>query len=152
MHNEGYFSASQQIAPPAVTNRKETLHIFYIGEDRALHHKSWDGQTYKPPGTEYETLGGTYAHTPTAVTTGPSEVSVFATGQLDNALYHYHWTVGSHWSGPEKLPGHWAESPKAISDQPGHMDVFGIDPDGNLIRVSFSTLCIFLWEKVLTTS
>ena len=128
------------IAPPAVTNRKGTLHIFYIGVDRALYHKSWDGQTYKPPGKEYERLGGTYTRTPTAVTTGPSEVSVFATGHQDNALYHYHWKAGSHWSGPEKLPGHWAESPKAVSDQPGHIDVVGIDPGGNIIRVSFSML------------
>ncbi|KAF8508481.1 hypothetical protein JB92DRAFT_583484 [Gautieria morchelliformis] len=125
------------IAPPAVTNRKGTLHILHIGTDRALHHKSWDGQTYTPAGKEYEKLDGAFTHTPTAVTTGPSDVSVFAVGHQDNALYHYHWHVDSRWSKSEKLPGHWAESPKAVSAQPGHVDVFGIDSEGNVIRVSF---------------
>jgi hypothetical protein len=128
------------IAPPAVTNRQGTLHIFHIGEDRALHHKSWDGKTYKPPGKEHERIGGTFTHTPTAVTTGPSEVSVFAVGHHDNALYHYHWKAESQQWRAEKLPGHWADSPKAISDQPGHIDVFGLDTNGNILRVSLSML------------
>ncbi|KAF8513205.1 hypothetical protein JB92DRAFT_233821 [Gautieria morchelliformis] len=117
--------------PPAIAKRKGgILHIFHIGGDHALHHKAWDGVVYSPA-DEYEKLAGEFTHTPTAVSTGRDDVSVFAI-TLDNRLCHYQWKSSSGWGSAETLPGHWADSPKAVSDQVGSMDVFGLDAGGNV--------------------
>jgi hypothetical protein len=107
-----------KLSPPAIAKRKGgILHIFRIGGDHAIHHKSWDGVVYSPA-DEYEKLGGEFAHTTTAVSTGQDDVSVFAVG-LDNQPRHYQWRSSSGWSSAETLPGHWASTPKAVSDQVG---------------------------------
>ena len=123
--------------PPAVAKRKAgIIHIFYIGSDRAIHHKVWDGVVYSPA-DGYERLEGEFTHTPTAVSTGRHDVSVFGIG-LDNKLYRYRWQSASGWGAIEELPGHWAGSPVAVSDQLGFIDVFGLDSGGNVTHISCS--------------
>ena len=121
-------------APPAVAKRKGgILHIFYIGSDHALYHKAWDGVIYTPA-EGFDRLDGEFSHTPTAASTGPDDVSVFAMG-LDNRLYHYQWRRLTGWGVKEELPGHWADCPKAVSDQVGSLDVFGIDAGGDITHI-----------------
>jgi hypothetical protein len=126
-------------APPGIAKRKGgILHIFHIGGDHAIYHKSWDGVVYSPA-DEYEKLGGEFAHSPTAVSTGQDDVSVFAVG-VDNQLCHYQWHSTSGWSSAKTLPGHWVSTPKAVSDRVGSIDVFGLDAGGNVTHVFCSVL------------
>ena len=125
--------------PPAVTKREGgILHIFYIGTDHALYHKAWDGVVYTPA-EGFEKLEGEFINTPTAVSTGPDDVWVFAIGQ-NNRIYRYHWQSAAGWSAKEELPGHWVKFAKAISARPGSIDVFGIDASqgGNITHISSS--------------
>ena len=57
---------------PAVTNSKDTIYIFHIGADYALYRKVWDGVQYTPD-QGYDRIGGTFIHTPAAVSAGAGE-------------------------------------------------------------------------------
>ncbi|KAF8523857.1 hypothetical protein JB92DRAFT_2704477 [Gautieria morchelliformis] len=113
------------LSPPAVANRKGTVHIFHVGTDRALYHNSWDGANHSP----FERLLGEVMHThsPAAVSAGAQEVSVFAVGLADARLYHYHWSSTSgagKQSDLETISGSF-HSVDCISWGPGRIDIFG---------------------------
>ncbi|KAF8484198.1 hypothetical protein JB92DRAFT_3030700 [Gautieria morchelliformis] len=126
------------LGPPAVANSKGTIHIFHIGADCALYHKIWDGVRYTPD-QGYERLGGTFIHTPAAVSAGAEEVSVFAVGLTDGRLHHYHWKSSSGWDPVAELPGLWAGTPSTVSHQEGCWDVFGVAPsEATINHVSYN--------------
>ncbi|KIJ42699.1 hypothetical protein M422DRAFT_48119 [Sphaerobolus stellatus SS14] len=123
--------------PPALASSKGGLvHIFHIGTDRGLYYKSWNGTAYTPGQAEYQKLEGTFRDVPAAVSAGEGEVSCFAIGQLDGCLYHQKWTQKGGWEKLEKLSGLWSGSLSAVSDQEGNWDVFGLDLNGKINRVS----------------
>ena len=129
------------LGQPAVANRNGTLHIFFTGADHAIYHKAWDGVVYTPESVgSFDKLEGDFAHPPTAVSAGGEEVSVFGLGREDHTLYHYHWKSSSGWGPVEKLPGQWAGSLKAVSDNPGSLNVLGLAAGGNINHLVCSGL------------
>ncbi|KAF8576913.1 hypothetical protein K439DRAFT_598886 [Ramaria rubella] len=73
---------------PAVANRNGTLHIFFVGDDHAINHKTWDGIAYAPK-DGYDKIEGDFAITLTAVSAGPDEVSLLAVNRIEYTLHHY---------------------------------------------------------------
>ncbi|KAF8576912.1 hypothetical protein K439DRAFT_598819 [Ramaria rubella] len=122
------------IGAPVIANQNGTLHIFFVDDDHFIRHKTWNGVLHVPK-DGYEKIVGDFAVPLAAASAGPDEMSLFAVSRLDGTLYHYPWVSGSGWSPAEKLPGTWnVTSLKAVSAQPGCLDVFGI-VDGNLNHV-----------------
>jgi hypothetical protein len=112
--------------PPVVCNSKGTLHIFHIGTDYAIYHKSWDGGRYSPDEQRYQKLAGFFAHL-TAVSAGEGEVDIFGIGLTDDCLYRYHWSSSDGWGKLEKMPGRWSSCLSSASQKEGCWDIFGLD-------------------------
>jgi len=140
-------------APPALATRKGAIHIYFIGSDRSLYHSCWDGHAkYTPAEGVFDKLGGCFLHTPTAVSYSPDTSAVFAVGASDACLYQAVWKEGQgHGLGFTKLPGVWVGTPKAVSDQAGCWDIFGINPHGKINHVSFSKRHSYLFRDELLT-
>jgi len=117
-----------------------------------MHHSCWDGHTnYTPAEGNFDKLGGCFLHTPTAVSYSPDS-ALFAVGLSDACIYQAVRKEGpGHGSGFTKLSGVWAGTPKAVSDQAGCWDVFGVNPDGKINHVSFSKRHSFLFPGELLT-
>ncbi|KAF8576911.1 hypothetical protein K439DRAFT_1664441 [Ramaria rubella] len=128
---------------PVIANQNGTLHIFFVEDDHVIRHKTWNGVVHAPK-DGYEKIIGNFEIILTAASAGPDEVSLFSVNRMDDTLYHYRWVSGSGWSPSEKLPGTWnVTSLKAVSAQPGCLDVFGI-VDGNLNHVFCSEYIIHI--------
>lgn len=121
--------------PPCVCNRHGTLHIFHVGLDHALYHKYWNGMDYTPE-EGFERIEGLFRDSLAAASSGPNEVSVFAHGAASGSLHHLKWIEGKGWHKEEDLPGIWAGALSAISDQQGHLDVFGINENSAVNHVA----------------
>ena len=63
----------------------------------SLYHKAWDGSSWQPSLTDWESLGGEIdkGTSPAAVSWGPNRLDIFVVG-TDKALYHKAWD-GSSW-------------------------------------------------------
>jgi hypothetical protein len=82
-------------------------------------------------------LGGTFTHVPTAVSWGPDHTALFAVG-LEGALYHAQWSSRFGWYPFKNLGGQWTGTPKAVSDQSGNIDVFGLGGQCTINHISYS--------------
>jgi hypothetical protein len=122
------------IGPPTVSRRgNEAVDVFYLGRDRALYHLWWDGQTW----SDHHRLDGVYTHISAAVSWGDDHIALFAV-DLDGALRYSKWTSRFGWHDFKKLAGKWMGTPKAVSDKPGNIDVFGLGPQSNINHLSYS--------------
>merc|ERR1711939_691882 len=80
-------------SPTAVSWGPSRLDLFGLGTDNQVYHKSWDakdGRVWRPSIQNWETLGGTFTDSPTAVSWGPSRLDLFGLG-TDNQVYHKSW-------------------------------------------------------------
>ena len=120
-----------QSSAPVVAWGASRLDVFALGTDRALYHKWWNGSTWGPSLTGYETLGGVGTSAPQAVAWGPNRLDVFVTG-MDGALYHKWWN-GSAWgpslTGYERLGGVCMSAPRAVAWGSNRLDVFVVGTD-----------------------
>jgi hypothetical protein len=80
--------------PAVVSWGADRLDIFVVNYDRALYHKWWDGNSWRPMMAGWEYQGG-IVDVPTAVSWAPNRLDVFAVG-TDLALYHKWWD-GNSW-------------------------------------------------------
>ncbi|TFV66469.1 zinc metalloprotease [Blastococcus sp. CT_GayMR20] len=115
------------------TNR---LDAFVLGTDRAMYHKWWNGSSWGPSVTGWESLGGICASPPTVVAWGPNRLDVFVIG-TDSALYHKWWN-GSSWgpsvTGWENMGGVCTSAPAVASWGPNRLDVFVTGTDSQLFH------------------
>ena len=74
------------------TNR---LDIFGLGQDNAMYHKAWDGNSWLPSENDWERLGGVFTSPPAVASWGTNRLDIFGLGQ-DNAMYHKAWD-GNSW-------------------------------------------------------
>ena len=75
------------------------LDVFGRGQDRAIWHKSWEGDHW----TDWHSVGGTLTSGPGTVSWGPGRIDVFARG-LDGDLWHMTWE-DQHWTEWHSLGG-----------------------------------------------
>ena len=116
--------------------------MFALGTDHALWHLSWDGSSWGG----WESLGGTLASPPKAVSWGPNRLDVFALG-TDYALWHLWWD-GSSWGGWDSLGGTLASPPKAVSWGPNRLDVFALGTDHALLHLWWDGSSWGGWESL----
>ena len=110
--------------------------MFYIGSDNKLRH-SWlapDTIDWSPE----ETLGGSLASDPAAVSWGSGRIDVFARG-TDNALKHlwYQAGTGAGWQPWESLGGNLTSAPAVASWGAGRLDVFALGTNSSLKRRAY---------------
>jgi|ERR1700722_4428506 len=126
------------IGPPAVCSRgTDTIDTFHIGTDHALYHKSWTNERWSPSEGFNKLSDMKFIHVPTAVSWGLNHIAVFAIG-VDSTLYYAKWSARFGWYPFETLGGQWIGSPKAVSDKPGNIDVFGLNSEGSLNHISYA--------------
>lgn len=134
------------MAPPGVANMNGTAHVFYINQEGILYHKAVNQNTYVPAGLDWLKLGDGHLDpkiSPTAVSIGPHQMVVFAVGKEDGALYRFAQKQGEGSSTePEKMPGKWTASLKAVN-LAGHWHIFGVG-DGPINHISSGMLVICL--------
>ena len=75
----------------AVSWGPDRIDLFWVGEDRALMHRSLDGSAWSAD----ESLGGELTGTPAVSSSGADRIDVFAAGR-DGRLWHRWWN-GSEW-------------------------------------------------------
>lgn len=119
----GWQSLGHRLCSPpfAVTWRKETFAVFALGTDSAIWYTM---------GSEWKSLGGTFATAPCAVSTF-RHVHVFA-ADAQRALQHRAWD-GSSWSDWESLGG-IVMSPPTANNQQELIHVFGLGTDSAIWR------------------
>ncbi len=119
---------------PAVSWGPNRLDIFVLGTNRAMWHKWWNGGSWGPSLTGFESLGGICNTAPEVVAWGPNRLDAFVLG-TDSALYHKAWN-GSAWSpsvaGYERLGGVCQSGPTVASWGPNRLDAFVTGTDSAL--------------------
>jgi ABC-type taurine transport system substrate-binding protein len=127
----GVSGAPRQSSSPVVAWGGNRLDVFVLGMDWALYHKWWNGSSWGPSLTGYETMGGVCTSTPQVVAWDANRLDVFVTG-TDSALYHKWWN-GSSWgpslTGYEAMGGLCLGDPRVVSWGPNRLDVFVIGTD-----------------------
>src|SRR3954452_3196381 len=81
--------------PEVVSWGPNRLDIFVVGTNHGLYHKWWDGTSWGPSLTGYESMGGTIIGQPEVVSWGPNRLDIFVVG-TDSGLYHKWWD-GTSW-------------------------------------------------------
>src|SRR5829696_8057257 len=126
--------APRQSSSPVLAWGANRLDAFVTGTDSALYHKWWNGSSWGPSLTGYESMGGIITSSPQVVAWGPNRLDVFVTG-TDSALYHKWWN-GSSWgpslTGYESMGGIIIGDPRVVSWGPNRLDVFVVGTDGAL--------------------
>jgi len=102
--------------------RSERRDVFVQGTDNRLYHKWWDGDSWSPGSTTFETLDGAMSSAPAAVSWGPGRIDVFYRG-ASNALKHMYWAGG--WTAGASLGSDpMAGAPAVSSWGVDRLDVF----------------------------
>jgi len=107
------------------------MDLFVRGTDRALWHRSFDGNNW----SNWESLGGLLGSDPSAVSWGPNHIDVFVKG-TDGRLWQKTLDNGT-WSNWQPLGGPIGSAPSASSGTVGHIDVFVKGTDGNMWQKTF---------------
>ncbi|KAF8513207.1 hypothetical protein JB92DRAFT_2830460 [Gautieria morchelliformis] len=130
--------------PVTVSRVLNEISVFMVDEAGALKQSDFDLVNIGDLGP-WKDLGGKLSGPPAIAKRKGGILHIFHIGG-DHALHHKAWDgvvytprtgmtslkSSSGWGSAETLPGHWADSPKAVSDQVGSMDVFGLDAGGNV--------------------
>lgn len=117
-------------APAAVATASNRLHVFGLGLDYALYHKTCDparaggGSSWTP---DWENLGGNLSSTPVVVSTEGESVDVFVLGS-DQAMLHTTWS-GSSWSAWGNLGGCFTSLPVVLPSGANAFDIFARGAD-----------------------
>jgi hypothetical protein len=99
-------------APYAVSTSKR-IHVFAADTQRALHHRSWDGNSW----TDWESLGGILMSPPTANNFQSDElIHVFGLG-TDSAIWRRRW-LGDSWTDWHSLGGPFLSAPATVTRLP----------------------------------
>ncbi len=126
--------ASQIAATAWASNR---LDLVGLGQDFAIWHKAWNGTSWLPTQTTWDSLGtpaGTvFAGPPAAVSWGQNRLDIFAPANGD--AFHKAWT-GTAWTGwddlgrPRQSVGFTAGTLAVVSWGANRLDFFGQGTDG----------------------
>jgi len=118
----------QSISAVAWTSNR--LDIFGLGLDDATYHKWWDGNTWGPSTTGWESLGGRCNSTPAAVSWAPGRLDLFVLG-TDNAMYHKYFSGawGPSLGGWQGIGGTFNSPPSVVSWGRNRLDIFGLGTD-----------------------
>ena len=118
-----------------------SLDLFVLGTNSAAFHKAWNGASWLPSTTGWESIGGAFVEEPVAISWGTERLDIFGIG-TDHALYHKYtesWD-GTQWQwGPDQLDwdnlgGDWTQRPSVVSWGPGRLDVFLVGTDNSLYQ------------------
>jgi hypothetical protein len=122
--------------PAVVAWASDHLDIFQVGINGTMFHKAWDGATWRPSPTGWESLGGVFKSPPAAVAWGPNRLDIFGLG-TDRSMFHKAWT-GSDWY-PSQLDWEWLGGrftsgdlrgvPTVCAWGPDRLDIFGVGAD-----------------------
>ncbi len=105
---------------------KDRIDLFWVGQDRALMHRWWDGSVWSAD----ESLGGTLASGPAVTSWAVGEMEVFAIFP-DGQLWDRYWD-GAAWHPWETLGGELTGPPAASSWGADRLDVWAPGRDGRL--------------------
>ena len=118
--------------PAAVSVSSNRLDVFVRGGDARVWHTSYDAGNTKG-WSQFEPLGNiTILGEPHAIRYLGNGISVFVCSQTDNAVWHAVYD-GKSWTEWVSLGGDFAAPPKAVSKDPGQLDVFAIGRTGELM-------------------
>src|SRR6266487_120479 len=108
------------------TDPQKSLDLFALGQDHAIWHK-WGGQSFWE---DWESLGGTFISSPSAVSWATNRLDVFVPG-TDHAVWHKWWD-GASWGGWESLGGSVFSVPTVVSGGLGRLHLFALGADGTV--------------------
>ena len=144
---EGSSSLNRQLYPGA--NR---LDVFGLGTDSGMWHKAWDGSSWHPSLTGWESLGGVGAFhgSPAVAAWGPNRLDLFAVIRI-NEIYHKAWD-GSAWQPSptlwDALGGTVNSSPAVVAPAANNLSVFAVGaPNNDLIIKSWNNGA---WQPSMT--
>lgn len=100
--------------------------MFFRGAASELRHRWFDGSWHAS-----ESLGGTLADTPAAVSWGPGRIDVFACNDGGDLMHRWFERTWHPW---ERIGGGLQSGPAVASWAPGRLDVFGRSSRGSLLH------------------
>jgi hypothetical protein len=100
--------------------------VFARGADFTLRHRRNANGVWSD---DWQSLGGSLASPPVAVSWGLNRMDVFAVGTWDSEI----------WSDWESLGGSLTQTPSVVAWPPGRLDVFGLGLDAAISHFSFAT-------------
>jgi hypothetical protein len=107
------------------------LDIVGVGVDHQMYHKVWDGSSWRPSPTSWESLGGALASAPAVASWGSDRLDIFSIG-ADRQMYHKAWDRSAWSPSPtdwESLGGAFTSPPAVASWGINRLDVFGVGSD-----------------------
>lgn len=110
----------------AVSLGRDRIDLFWVGAERDLMHRWWDGTAWSTD----ESLGGTLASSPTVTSWAENEMEVFAIFQ-DGQMWNRYWD-GAAWHHWLRMGGELAGNAAASSSGADRIDVFATGRDGAL--------------------
>ena len=110
----------------AVSWGPDRIDLFWVGADRSLMHRWWDGSAWSAD----RSLGGSLASSPAVTTWAAGQMEVFAIF-ADGELWDRYWD-GEAWHKWESLGGELTGQPAASSWSADRLDVFAEGRDGRL--------------------
>jgi hypothetical protein len=133
------FTIAGDWAPAAASFGVNRLSVFARAADGGMSFKAWNGTSWQPPGTDWESHGGGVVGVPTATAWGYNRVDLFAAG-YDGEIYHQAWggswlpsmTTWDNLGGQARgnLDGTTLSSPCVASWGGGRLDTFVTGADG----------------------
>lgn len=126
------------------------LDTFVRGTDGSLFHKAWNGSSWIPSASGYESLGGYLVGSAEVVSWGAGRLDVFVRGS-DRSLFHKVLNGSTWWpsvKGYESLGGTLAAHPSAVSWGANRLDVFGKGDDGQVIHKWWNGASWSGWESL----
>ncbi len=132
-------------APAVATAFGETrVDVFGLGLDRALYHKTWDGEHWTE---SWERLGGIFSSDASTVSWAQGRLDVLVRG-ADFSLRHRAYD-GVNWLNDwQNLGGSLASAPAAVAWGPDRIDVFGISHDGTPVHTWWDGMIWNAWEAL----
>jgi hypothetical protein len=112
------------------------LHIFTLGPSGQLRGKTWDGEAWSPPATDWLPMGGTLVDAPCSANWAPERISVTAVGS--NGRLSYKWWNGASWqpsnTGFSDLGGALRARPQAVFWGGNWMNIFARAQSGEILN------------------
>ncbi len=124
--------------PVAVETDGSHLHVFGLGTDYAVYHKTFDATiqgTLSQWTPNWERVGGNFMSTPVVVSTSAARIDLFGLG-IDQSMVHASWN-GTSWSDWDELGGCFTATPVVLPTSDGKFDIFARSLDYKLYHLTY---------------
>jgi hypothetical protein len=122
--------------PVAVALDSTTVHLFGVGTDYAMFHKSRSNGVWSPSESTWDSLGGVFDSPPAAVSWAANRIDVFGIGG-NKEVFHKFFDGTQFSASWESLGGEFVGGVAAVSWGPNRIDLFAVGTNNVMFHKFF---------------